>query len=211
MNKMADHAPYQGPPAPAAAAAAERQPEFRAEPRPAAAQAPLTEARLQQIAETLRGGELPLASRGDLIELHNRIITMFTTLNEGLGEMQSSKAAADRTVLTARIDTLEEAVNRMEGALRIEFEPALKSALAEVMVAQAKPQRRWRHSPAAARPSRQPGRQGGAAGGPAALGPDRWRQQPEQQARAMSQATAPGRSSTKAANRGHSTPIWGHP
>ncbi|ATG38074.1 hypothetical protein PhaeoP23_03921 (plasmid) [Phaeobacter piscinae] len=88
---------------------------------------------LEQLAAHLRGGPQPLGTRGDLIELHKRITGMFATLNEGLGEMYTRKADADRKVLSARMDTLEEAVNRMEGALRIELEPVLRDSFAKVL------------------------------------------------------------------------------
>ncbi|MBY6140999.1 hypothetical protein KUV26_16285 [Leisingera daeponensis] len=175
MNKMAQETPFQGPPAPAQTQT--RTAQTRAEPAqaaqaaqaaPAAAgtaqaapaqdksqgqpvQPPrLSNAVLAQIANVLRQGEVPLAAQADLVELHKRIVEMFATLNEGLGERHAQKAAADRAALTARIDQLEEAVNRMEGALRIEFEPVLKAAVGEAL-AQALPRpRRRRPGPAAA-------------------------------------------------------------
>lgn len=102
----------------------------------------LTAADLEQIAARLAGGAAPLAARSDLVELHSRITRMFATLNEGLSDMHSRKAAADREILSSRIDMLEAAVNRMEGALRIEFEPLLKTALDEALAKQAPPRRR---------------------------------------------------------------------
>ncbi|MFV1462725.1 MULTISPECIES: hypothetical protein [unclassified Phaeobacter] len=93
----------------------------------------LAPADLDQLAAHLRGGPQPLAGRGDLIELHKRITAMFATLNDGLGEIYTRKAEADRKALSARIDTLEEAVNRMEGALRIELEPVLRNSFARVL------------------------------------------------------------------------------
>lgn len=105
----------------------------------------LSAAVLAQIAGALRQGEAPLAAQADLVALHKRIAEMFTTLNEGLGTQAAQKASADRAALSARIDQLETAVNRMEGALRIEFEPVLKAAVAEAMAQAApKPRRRWR-------------------------------------------------------------------
>lgn len=118
------------------------QPERRAEPPR------LSAAVLAQIATALRqggGDALPLATQADLVALHKRIAEMFTTLNDGLGTQQAAKAAADRSALSARIDQLEEAVNRMEGALRIEFEPVLKAAVTEALAQAApRPRRRWR-------------------------------------------------------------------
>ncbi|WP_260085176.1 hypothetical protein [Phaeobacter inhibens] len=62
---------------------------------------------LEQLAAHLRGGPQPLGTRGDLIELHKRITGMFATLNDGLGEMYTQKAEADRKALSARMDALE--------------------------------------------------------------------------------------------------------
>ena len=177
MNKLTFDAPVQGPPAPAVRPAAQQRPEQSpaAQPgQPAQAQsAPaqprrnppdtagtrdrpvqpprLSAAVLAQIAAALRQGEAPLAAQADLVALHKRIAEMFTTLNEGLGAQAAQKAAADRAALTARIDQLETAVNRMEGALRIELEPVLKAAVAEALARAApKPRRRWRGVLAAA-------------------------------------------------------------
>ncbi|MGR3762480.1 hypothetical protein ACUXV3_20460 (plasmid) [Roseobacteraceae bacterium NS-SX3] len=172
MNKLTLDAPFQGPPAPArrpesrSGGGDRPAPQADPQPQPAApardSQQPdgqtggqtegragaraegLDPAGLERIAALLRGGEAPLAARGDLVELHNRIARMFTTLNEGLGEMQAQKAAADRQALAGRLDTLEAAVNRMEGALRIEFEPVLKAAVSEALARQARPPRRLR-------------------------------------------------------------------
>ncbi|WP_371054958.1 hypothetical protein [Rhodosalinus sp. K401] len=84
----------------------------------------------------------PLARRGDLVELHNRFVKLFETLNEGLGEAQARKAADDRAAITERLEVMEDAVNRMEGALRIEFEPVLRAALRDVVAEQNRPKRR---------------------------------------------------------------------
>ncbi|NSY39518.1 hypothetical protein [Leisingera sp. ANG59] len=174
MNTLSLGAPFQGPPAPAdgPAAAAQARPDPDAKPDPKAKSKPapgpqprgarnqavqpprLSTAVLAQIANALRQGgpdTPPLAAQADLVALHKRIAEMFTTLNEGLGARAEQKAAADRATLSARIDQLEEAVNRMEGALRIEFEPVLKAAVAEALTQSApKPRRRWRGALAAA-------------------------------------------------------------
>lgn len=174
MNQLSHDKPVQGPPAPAGSpgAAARAQPSRTpqgAEPRPSSprrqpnqpdqanqpgqanqpSQPPrLSAAVLAQIGGALRQGspeEPALATQADLVALHKRIGDMFTTLNEGLGAQYTAKAAADRAGLSARIDQLEEAVNRMEGALRIEFEPVLKAAMAEALAqARPAPRRRWR-------------------------------------------------------------------
>ncbi len=93
----------------------------------------LSDADIQKLQRRLVSGDGALARRADLGELNTRIVKMFETLNKGVGEMYVAKAEADRSVLSARIDNLEDAVNRMEGALRIEFEPVLRKSMAQVM------------------------------------------------------------------------------
>lgn len=97
------------------------------------ASARLTEADIRMIQRQLLTGDAAVARRSDLGELNTRIVRMFETLNKGVGEMYVNKAEADRIMLSERVDTLEDAVNRMEGALRIEFEPVLRQAVAQVM------------------------------------------------------------------------------
>ncbi|MFW8637138.1 hypothetical protein [Cribrihabitans pelagius] len=173
MNTFSSGAPVQGPPAPAgqpqrAGARKPGQKHGQAAGRTqgltgaqaggnpdAAVQPPrLSPAVLAQIANALRQGGASgpaLAAQADLVALHKRIAEMFTTLNEGLGAQTTRKAAADRAALGARLDQLEAAVDRMEGALRIEFEPVLKAALAEALSdAAPAPHRRWRGGLAAA-------------------------------------------------------------
>ncbi len=106
----------------------------------------LNEADLRLLQRMLTEGEAALARRSDVIELHKRIIKLFETLNQGVGEMYVAKAETDRSMLSTRIDGLEDAVNRMEGALRIEFEPVLRQTLSQVVAEQnsAKPARRGR-------------------------------------------------------------------
>ncbi|WP_424979812.1 hypothetical protein [Leisingera sp. S232] len=139
--------PVRNPPAAAQDQSAQDQPEQgkseRLQDKPM--QPPrLSAAVLAQIATALRQGEAPLAAQADLVALHKRIAGMFATLNDGLGAQAMQKAADDRAALSARIDQLEAAVNRMEGALRIEFEPVLKAALAEALAQAApRPRRRW--------------------------------------------------------------------
>lgn len=91
---------------------------------------------------TLMAQEDGLARREDLTELHKRIVKMFQRLAEGLGDSMAKKAAADRAGLTARIDAMEDSINRMEGALRIEFEPVLRNAMADVLAKQDRPKKR---------------------------------------------------------------------
>lgn len=72
-----------------------------------------------------------VASKQDLVELHNRIVKMFTTLNQGLVEMSNTKAQQDREVLTAQLDKVEQSINDMEGMLRIEMAPKLRAIVQE--------------------------------------------------------------------------------
>lgn len=121
----------------------EDQATHTSQPAAQSSQPSLGPADLRLLNQLLHGGDRPLAERADLVELHKRILTMFTTLNEGLGETQDRKAAQDRAALGARIDDLEAAVNRMEGALRIEMEPVLRDSFARVIAETARPQRSW--------------------------------------------------------------------
>lgn len=105
----------------------------------------LTEADLKRIGEMLSSGGTAVARRGDIGELHNRIVTLFGTLKDGLGAIHSEKAEQDRTAIVARLDEIDEAVNRMEGALRIEFEPLLRASIEDAVARQFKPAtRRYR-------------------------------------------------------------------
>lgn len=113
--------------------------------RPAVAPvAGLSEADVKLLLRGLLAGETALARRSDMVELYTRVVKLFETLNTGVGEMYVAKAETDRGMLSARIDGLEDAVNRMEGALRIEFEPVLRQTISQVMADQAgqKPKRR---------------------------------------------------------------------
>jgi hypothetical protein len=100
-------------------------------PLPGAERSQLTQAEATELQRMLTGGEMPLARQHDVVELHNRIVKMFTTLNEGLGGTMARKAQQDRNALSLRMDELESAVNRMEGALRIELEPMLRKVVEE--------------------------------------------------------------------------------
>lgn len=95
--------------------------------------ATLNAADAQLLYKALVLNSAPVARRGDLVELNNRIVKLFTTLNTGLGEQQKAKAAEDRAALVARLDEMETSVNRMEGALRIEFEPLMRKAMEDVV------------------------------------------------------------------------------
>ena len=73
------------------------------------------------------------ASQRDIAELHKRMVQMFTTLNDGLTATALTKASKDREELCARLDETERAVNSMEGLLRIEFAPHIRTILQEEM------------------------------------------------------------------------------
>jgi hypothetical protein len=90
----------------------------------------LRDAELRLLLAQLTKGEEALARRKDLTELHKRVVTMFTTLNQGLAEGQAAKAQEDRQQLVARLDAIERGVNGMEGALRIELEPLVRNIVA---------------------------------------------------------------------------------
>jgi len=98
--------------------------------------AAFSEADARLLQRALVTGEGALARRSDLVNMHSSVVKLFETLNQGVGEMYVAKAEKDRSALSARIDGLEEAVNRMEGALRIELEPVLRAAMADVVAQQ---------------------------------------------------------------------------
>ncbi len=72
-----------------------------------------------------------MATKQDMIELHNRIVRMFTTLNQGLSESAQVKAREDRAALGERLDHMQQAINDMEGMLRIEMAPQLRVIVKE--------------------------------------------------------------------------------
>lgn len=145
MNQVSGQETYQGTPADAPEDAANTPVPAKAAPVnsdvvPARV---LTDADLLAIKKFLVLGQQPVTTQNDLVEMHKRFVKMFETLNQGIGQMYVDKADKDRQMLSARLDTMEDAVDRMEGALRIEFEPALRAAMADVIADTTKPQRRW--------------------------------------------------------------------
>lgn len=145
MNQVSGQETYQGTPAAGSveakkAATPENGAQATTEVAP---QRRLTDADLQAIKAFLVTGDQAIARQHDLVELHKRFVKMFETLNDGVGQMYVDKADKDRQMLVARLDTMEESVDKMEGALRIEFEPALRAAMADVVADSVKPQRRW--------------------------------------------------------------------
>jgi hypothetical protein len=93
----------------------------------------LTGADAQLLHSALVKGEQAIARQKDMIEMHKRFVAMFTTLNTGLGEQQSRKAAEDRAVLVEKLESMEHAVNGMEGVLRIEMAPQLERMLDDAL------------------------------------------------------------------------------
>lgn len=71
------------------------------------------------------------ASQQDLIELHKRFVTMFTTLNDGLSESAKKRAEQERAEMDAKIAGLESSLNSLEGMLRIELVPQIRSLIGE--------------------------------------------------------------------------------
>ena len=96
---------------------------------------------LRKLLALLTKGDEALAKRKDLTELHKRIVTMFTTLNQGLVEGQTAKAQQDRVQLVQRLDEVERAINSMEGALRIELEPLIRNIVAATVSQNKNPQK----------------------------------------------------------------------
>ncbi|THH38492.1 hypothetical protein E4Z66_02675 [Aliishimia ponticola] len=77
----------------------------------------------------------PPATRQDLIELHSRMVTMFKTLNHGLGEMAMKTAERDRKELCDRIEIVEKSLDSVEAALRVELTPQIQSILRSELTA----------------------------------------------------------------------------
>ncbi|MEC9199865.1 MAG: hypothetical protein VX974_19850 [Pseudomonadota bacterium] len=114
-------------PAPAQAAA---QKPAAAAPAGNDPQPTLNSADMRRIATLLHNSPSPIATREDLAALQNRNTQLFSTLQSGLAALADKKAEQDRSELVARMDRLEESVNRMEAALRIELEPVIEKTVA---------------------------------------------------------------------------------
>jgi paraquat-inducible protein B len=78
------------------------------------------------------GNDAPVTQR-DLVEFHKRVVEMFATLNKGLSETALKKASEDREEICKRVDEIEQAINSMEGLLRIELAPHIRTVLHEEM------------------------------------------------------------------------------
>ncbi|SEW41986.1 hypothetical protein SAMN04488515_2905 [Cognatiyoonia koreensis] len=83
------------------------------------------------LASLVGTGPETVARRKDIGELHKRLVAMITTVGTGFGEAEAARIERDRAVLSSRLDDVERAVNSMEGALRIELEPMLRSIVAD--------------------------------------------------------------------------------
>ena len=79
-----------------------------------------------------KGTDAPVTQR-DLVEFHKRVVEMFATLNQGLSDTALKKAAEDREEICKRVDEIEQAINSMEGLLRIELAPHIRTVLHEEM------------------------------------------------------------------------------
>lgn len=96
---------------------------------PAAAPEPAKDLGLPGLLAALMEGENALAKRKDIGELHKRLITALTTMNNGLSEAQAMRVTEDRKQISEKLEEVERAINSMEGALRIELEPMLRNIL----------------------------------------------------------------------------------
>lgn len=95
----------------------------------------LGETDIRKIHAALIKGDDSLARRKDLGEIYKRLVSMFTTFEHGISEMQATKASEDRAALVERLNEVERSVNSMEGALRIELEPMLRGIVADIVLA----------------------------------------------------------------------------
>ena len=98
----------------------------------------------EALIERLTTGETAVAQRRDLGELHKRLVTMITSMTEGLGEAQAKRDQRHEGAIGERFEALEHAVNGLESALRIELEPMIARSVAEVSGQPRRPGRtRW--------------------------------------------------------------------
>jgi hypothetical protein len=81
-------------------------------------------------------GNDALARRKDLGDMYKRIVATLTTLDTGLTERQEARADSDRALLSARLESMETAINSVEGVLRIELEPLVRAAVDEAVAGQ---------------------------------------------------------------------------
>lgn len=107
---------------------AELRNEFRAERTTPANPDPDVLNRAKKTAESL---ERP-ATRKDLVDLHNRLLKMVTTMDIGLRDTASQSAAKDREEIVQRLEDMTESVDSLEGVVRIEITPYFHKALNDV-------------------------------------------------------------------------------
>lgn len=104
----------------------------------------LTKTDATALHKALVSGDHALSKKSDLVELHKRMVAMFATLKDGLGEISETKAAQDREAVCTRLDEIELAMNSMEGLLRIEMAPKIRAMLNEVLEEmKVRRERRW--------------------------------------------------------------------
>lgn len=89
----------------------------------------ITKADAQFLQSVLVEGEQAIARQRDMVEMHKRIVSMFSTLKIGLSEQHAKKASEDRAALVQKLNKMESSVNGLEGALRIEMAPQLEQML----------------------------------------------------------------------------------
>lgn len=107
---------------------AELRSEFRAERTTPANPGPDVLNRGEKAAESLEGP----ATRKDLVDLHNRLLKMVSTMDIGLRDSASQSATKDREAIVQRLEDMTEAVDSLEGVVRIEITPYFHKALNDV-------------------------------------------------------------------------------
>ena len=71
------------------------------------------------------------ARKADIIELHNRVATMLTQLNDGLVGAAEKKLELDSSKMDSRIGEMQAAIDGLEGAVRVELTPSIRELLKE--------------------------------------------------------------------------------
>lgn len=113
-------------------------PDARPQPKPGSQGAkPDTQPDLERMRAYLGQGLAGFARQGDIVELHKRMGEKFAALPEELADHVSRQNAP----IMERLEELETALNRLEGALRIELPPMLSDVIATSVQDQA-PRRR---------------------------------------------------------------------
>lgn len=105
-------------------------------PKESASELRLTTGDARALHAMLVQGNDALARRKDLGDMYKRIVATLTTLDTGLTERQEARADSDRALLSARLESMETAINSVEGVLRIELEPLVRAAVDEAVAGQ---------------------------------------------------------------------------